>query len=318
MNDLGIDLHESTWRLLSIVLLILIVSSAISFLLRKTLGKDQNRVLFENIRDRIKAWWVMCAILALAIIGGKFAATALFAILSILAVREIARLVDLDPEDRKALIWIYIIVIPVQYGLVAIEWYNLFAVFIPVYVFLFIPFRLVCTGKTEKFFERIAKLQFTVMAGVYLLSHAPLLTTLEIPGYETKVHLLFFVLLISQLGDVLQFVWGKLFGKRKLAPLISPGKTLEGFLGGGISIVGFGALLAPAMPFPLWWSVGFSLLIFLMAVAGGLIMSAIKRDSGKKDWGELVKGHGGIMDRLDSVVFSAPIFYHLVRFYFTP
>ena len=121
-----------------------------------------------------------------------------------------------------------------------------------------------------------------------------------------------------QSSDVLQYVFGKLFGRRQLAPEVSPSKTVEGLAGGVLCATALGASLWWITPFNLWQAALMSLAITAMGFFGGLVLSAIKRDRGVKDWGNLIEGHGGMLDRLDSVVFAAPIFFHLTRYWFTP
>jgi phosphatidate cytidylyltransferase len=115
---------------------------------------------------------------------------------------------------------------------------------------------------------------------------------------------------------VLQYVWGKLYGRRKIAPQLSPSKTWEGFFGGVASATLIGGLLWWITPFTPLESLLMALAVTLMGFLGGLVMSAIKRDRGVKDWGHMIEGHGGILDRLDSVIFAAPIFFHLTRYFF--
>src|SRR5262249_4928351 len=127
--------------------------------------------------------------------------------------------------------------------------------------------------------------------------------------------LLYFVMIV-QLSDVFQYVWGKTFGKHKIAPVVSPNKTWEGFAGGIATVTVLGTLLWWATPFRPWQAAVMSLLSALMGFAGGLTMSAIKRDRGVKDFGTLIEGHGGVLDRIDSLCFAAPVFFHLTRYYF--
>ena len=139
------------------------------------------------------------------------------------------------------------------------------------------------------------------MICVYFVSYVPLLM-LRIPGYERQAPtLMFFLVLVVQLSDVLQYVWGKALGARRIAPSISPNKTWEGFRRRGRSATALGTAV--------WWATPFSPVAALMALvlttmgfAGGLIMSAIKRDRGVKDYGTLIGGHGGVLDRIDSPV----------------
>ena len=146
----------------------------------------------------------------------------------------------------------------------------------------------------------------------------PALLSLEIPGYEGRNLLLIaFLVLVVQSSDVLQYVWGKLLGRHKIAPELSPSKTVEGFVGGVASATVLGALLWWITPFSPWQAGAMALMIKLMGFFGGLVMSAIKRDRGVKDWGWMIEGHGGVLDRLDSVIFAAPVFFHLTRYWWT-
>jgi phosphatidate cytidylyltransferase len=112
-------------------------------------------------------------------------------------------------------------------------------------------------------------------------------------------------------------VFGKLFGKTKMAPQVSPSKTWEGLIGGGLSASAIGGALWWITPFTWWQSVCMSLVIVIMGVLGGLTLSAVKRSIGAKDWGVMIEGHGGMLDRFDSVSFAAPVFFHLTRFFYT-
>ena len=171
-------------------------------------------------------------------------------------------------------------------------------------------------GDTADFLERAAKIQFGLMICVYCLSYAPALLMLRIPGYEGEgAKLLLFLVIVVQASDVLQYVFGKLFGRRKIAPAVSPNKTWEGFVGGIAAATLLGTALWWATPFTPLQAAGLSLVITLMGFAGGLVMSAIKRDRGVKDYGTLVVGHGGVLDRIDSICFAAPVFYHLTVFF---
>jgi phosphatidate cytidylyltransferase len=157
------------------------------------------------------------------------------------------------------------------------------------------------------------------MICVFCLSHVPALMSLEIPGYDGRnILLIAYFLLVVQASDVLQYVWGKLFGRRKVAPRLSPSKTWEGLIGGAGSATLLGTALWWVTPFTPLHAAAFAAVITIMGFCGGLVMSAIKRDRGVKDWGHMIEGHGGLLDRLDSVVFSAPIFFHLVRYWWTP
>lgn len=301
------------------VLALLVVASLIGWMIERAAGTDKARGVVDNLRARTRAWWKMSAIFALTLLVGRTGTLVLFGLLSLLALREYVTLVPTRRGDHRTLFWSFFIITPLQYYLVAIGWYEFFAILIPVFAFVFIPTRIALAGDTEHFLERVAKIQFGIMICAFCLSHAPALLILNIPGFTGQnARLLLFLVLIDQMSDVLQYVWGKLLGRHKIVPLISPNKTWEGFLGGVLSATALGAALWWATPFRPWQAAGMSLVIGLMGFAGGLVMSGIKRDAGVKDFGAVIEGHGGILDRIDSLCFAAPIFFHLVRYFFTP
>lgn len=304
-------------RLLGGIVALLALSSLVTAVLKRRPGGAENAVI-ANLAARVRAWWIMVAVFGLAVASGGLGSVVLFALLSFLALREFITLTPTRPADHRALFWTFFVVTPLQYFLVAVQWYGLFSILIPVYAFLFVSARSALAGDSEKFLERTAKIQWALLACVYCVSHVPALLTLEIPGYEGQnAKLLLFLVLVVQLSDVLQYVWGKLLGRHKIAPAVSPNKTVEGFAGGVLSATAIGTGLWWATPFT-WWQAGvLSLTVCLMGFFGGLVMSAIKRDRGVKDYGTMIEGHGGIMDRIDSLCFAAPVFFHLVRFYFS-
>ena len=271
-----------------------------------------------NLNQRIKAWWIMVALIAIAFFFGKDGMTVLFALISFAALREFVTLTHTRRSDHWVLIGMFAIIIPFQYWLVWTAWYGLFTIFIPVYCFLIMPAITALHGDTERFLERIAAQQWAVMISVYCVSHVPALMTLNVPGFEGRHLLLIAFLIVTVQGsDVLQYVFGKLFGRHKLAPTVSPSKTWEGLIGGVAAASLLGAALSFLTPFTPMQAAGIALMICLMGFLGGLVASAIKRDQDVKDWGHLIEGHGGMLDRADSLVFAAPIFFHIVRYYWT-
>jgi len=297
------------------VLALLLVATIVGLLIRAIKGRSD---VIDNLNARIRAWWVMSAVFALSLATGGLGSVILFAVLSFFALREFITLTPTRPADHSALFWIFFIITPLQYYLVATQWYGFFAVLIPVYAFLFVPSRIAIAGDSTAFLERNAKIQWGLMVCVYAVSHAPALLMLQIPHYAGKnARLLFFLVVIVQMSDVLQYVWGKLAGRHKIAPVISPSKTWEGFVGGVASATLIGGALWWATPFTFLQATGMAFVITIMGFLGGLTMSAIKRDRGVKDWGSAIEGHGGVLDRIDSICFASPIFFHLTRYFFT-
>ncbi|WP_075214842.1 phosphatidate cytidylyltransferase [Mongoliimonas terrestris] len=293
---------------------VLVVASLIGAVLAWRAGDTPNPAI-ENLNARIKAWWVMVAAIGLAFLAGKAGVILLFAFASFAALREFLTLTDTRRTDHLALSLSFFVVLPVQYYLIWIEWYGLYSIFVPVWVFLLLPIVVAVRGDTRDFMERVAEIQWGLMICVFCLSHVPALLTLEIAGFDGRELLLIaFLVIVVQISDVLQYVWGKLLGRRKVAPSLSPSKTWEGLVGGVASAVAIGAGLWWITPFSPLEAAFMALVITLMGFFGGLVMSAIKRDRGVKDWGRMIEGHGGMLDRLDSVVFAAPIFFHLVRY----
>jgi len=299
------------------VLALLIVAGIVGVILKKSAESESSRRVIDNLNARTRAWWKMSAIFALTLVVGKNGSLTLFASLSFLALREYITLVPTRRGDHRTLFWTFFIITPLQYFLIGIDWYGLFAILIPAFAFVFIPARIALAGDTEHFLERAAKIQFGLMICAYCLSHAPALLILKIPNYEGRDSvLLLYLVLVDQMSDVLQYVWGKLLGQHKIAPNVSPNKTWEGFVGGVATATLLGAFLSWATPFTRWQSAVMSLAITIMGFLGGLVMSAIKRDAGVKDFSAVIEGHGGILDRIDSLCFAAPVFFHLVRYFF--
>jgi phosphatidate cytidylyltransferase len=301
------------WWMIGGVAALLLAASLVGWML----GRIRPGPVVDNLNARIRAWWAMVGVLVLCFAIGKVATLMLYALLSFFALREFLTLTPTRRGDHLALCLCFYVAIPLQYWLIGIGWYGLFVICIPVYGFLLLPAVTALQGDTENFLERSTKVQWGLMLTVYCLSHAPALMMLDIPGYEGQnLMLLFYLLLVVQLSDVLQYVFGKLFGKHLLAPKVSPSKTVEGLLGGGLSATAIGTGLWWITPFSPLQSAALSLLIVLCGFLGGLALSAVKRSLGAKDWGEMIEGHGGALDRLDSVVFAAPIFFHVVRYSF--
>lgn len=300
------------------VFTLLLCASLIAWLLGRRARSEAARATVDNLSDRIHAWWWMAALLLGTGWLGTGAIIILFALISFFALREFVTLTPTRPGDHLPLFLAFFVLIPVQYALIHADWYTLFSIFIPVYAFLLLPSFAAVAEDVEDFLARVAKLQWAVMICLYCISHAPALLLLQIPGYQGQnLLLLIYLLLVVQLSDVMQYVFGKLFGRTRIAPKVSPGKTVEGFVGGGLSAVAIGSALWWMTPFTPLQAAGMAAVVVIMGFLGGLALSAVKRSLGAKDWGAMIEGHGGMLDRLDSVSFAAPVFFHLTRYFFT-
>lgn len=312
------------------VLILLGAATVSGNLLKRQSDTGLNTAIIEQFNLRIRAWWLLCAVLAAAFLLGRPATVILFGSLSFWALREFITLTPTRLADHRALFWVFFAFTPMQYILVARDEYQLYSILIPVYAFLFIPARIAMAGDYKRYLERCAKIQAGLMICVYCLSYAPALLYLPLPvnGAVAPVptgelpplsnanfRLLFFFVLVVTLGDAFQYACEKLFGKHVIAPAISPNRTWEGFLGGITCATVLGTAMWWATPFTQpWEAAGMSLVITTMGFAGGMTMSAIKRDRGVRDYGTLVEGHGGVLDRIDSLCFAAPVFYHATKF----
>ncbi|MEZ5500668.1 MAG: phosphatidate cytidylyltransferase [Steroidobacteraceae bacterium] len=308
----SVDL-ELLWLVAGIVA-VLAAASLIGWLMQR---RQPDSATVSNLNARIRAWWAMVVVFTVAIATAPYGSLVMFALVSFMAMREFAALLPARRADHRAMFLAFFVFLPLQYLLVGINWYGLFALLIPVYAYLLLPLRQALSGDTQDFLARTSMLQWMLMITVFCVSHAPALLMLDIEGYAGQnAKLLLFLVLVTEMSDVLQYVFGKLFGKRHIVAKLSPGKTLEGYAGGGLSAVALGAALWWATPFSPWQAAAFALLIVIAGISGGLVMSAVKRDRGVKDFGTAIEGHGGVLDRIDSLCFAAPLFFHVTRFFF--
>lgn len=315
---MSFTLSPTGWLFVGVIS-VLTLASTIAGLLKWRVAHGEPHAVIDNLVSRINAWWVMAGLIGVAFLLGKGGVIGLFFLVSFFALREFLSLAYTRRGDHTAMAAAFYLALPLQYFLVGIEWYGLYSILIPVYAFLLLPILAATGGDTQRFLERASKVQWGLMICVYCISHVPALLTLPIPGFEGQnMMLIAFLVIVVQGSDVLQYIWGKLLGKHKVAPVLSPSKTWEGLIGGVASATLLGMALHGITPFSPWQAAGMAFLICVMGFFGGLVMSAIKRDRGVKDWGHMIEGHGGMLDRVDSVIFAAPIFFHAVRYVWVP
>lgn len=271
---------------------------------------------YRELRQRMSSWWVMIGLLAAALLLGWQATLGLFAVISFIALREFLSLAPTRREDRLIILGCYL-TIPVSYAFIAADIYGIYLVIIPVYAFLILPWLMAVIGQTRGYLSSVALFHWGLMTCVYNIGYAAFL--MRAPPWEAPAHaagLAFFLLVATEFNDVAQYVWGKLLGRNKIIPKVSPGKTWEGFLGGWASTAALIWFVGPLFT-PLH-GLGLATVALILPVAGfagDVTMSAIKRDIGVKDTSHLIPGHGGILDRIDSLTFTAPIYFHLLAWF---
>ncbi len=268
---------------------------------------------------RIGTWWIMIAVFSVALIFGRTISIAYFGVASFIALKEYLTLVPTRRVDRRVLLFCYL-AIPAQFYFVSIGWYGMFIVFVPVYMFLLVPALMVLGGETEGFLKAVATVHWGLMTCVFAVSHAAYLLALPAPAGNLaagSAGLLLTLLILTEGNDVSQYVWGRLFGRIRVVPTVSPNKTLAGLLGGVTSTVLLALVVGPILtPYGLAGSAGIGLMIGLAGFIGDIAISAVKRDIGVKDMGSLLPGHGGVLDRIDSLTYTAPLFFHVTYYFF--
>jgi phosphatidate cytidylyltransferase len=290
---------------------LLILASLISFTIRKLAPGDAA----TELSRRVVSWWWMISVFTVAIVTSRAVSFAFLGFMSFLALKEYLSLIPTRRVDRSILFWAYV-AIPVQYYLASVGSFGMFMVFIPVWMFLFMPAVMTLAGQTEGFLRAIGLLSWGLMITVFSLSHTALLLSFGTKlGYAAGP--LLFLVALTELNDVAQFTWGKLTGRHKIIPKVSPNKTWEGFVGGVITTALVAYFVGPYLtPMTQAWSAAAGATIAGTGFLGDVTISACKRDLGVKDASNLIPGHGGILDRVDSLIYSAPVFYHLLHYFY--
>ncbi len=309
MNFMTLD-PSVRWTLAGIGGVLIVATIIVQALVRVKPNSD-----FTSLRQRVNSWWVMATVFTLAMTLSRNVSISFFAFISFLALKEFLSLIPTRRADRRVLFWAYL-AIPLQFYWVYLEWYGMFIIFIPVYMFLLLPMRMVTIGQTQGYVKAAGTIHWGLMLTVFCLSHAAFLLVLEEVGSSNAnpgPGLVLFLVVLTQLNDVCQFIWGKSLGNRKILPKVSPGKTWAGFLGG---VATTSVIAWQAGPFLTMLNAEQSLVAGLIIGIGGFIgdvnLSALKRDLQVKDSGALLPGHGGILDRVDSLTYTAPLFFHYV------
>jgi phosphatidate cytidylyltransferase len=298
--------------------------TAFTFSLREFSDEAQaecRRAQLRSVNGIIRTSWLMVGVFWLGWMMGNRVALTLFALVSFFALREFLTLSPTRRADHRSLVLAFFVVLPLQYWLVAAEHFDMFAVFIPVFVFLALPVVSALANDPQHFLERNAKLQWGIMVCIYGMSHVPALLMLHFPGYDHRnAFMVFFLVMVVQVCMVTQHLVGRWVGRKAVAPAISTSFNWPAWWI-GISVASvFGAALAGITPWVPGTAFAFSFIACLAGSLGHFVMKALKRDRGiPPNWGvdgRSVTGAGGLLDRVDALCFAAPVFFHSARWYF--
>jgi phosphatidate cytidylyltransferase len=324
-----------TYVLLAVILSTLGIATIVGLILSRREKIGIESAIVRRFNHKLQVWWMMTSIFALGFLLHRIGVVVLFGMVSFWALREFITMTPTRRGDHRTLFWVFFVFTPLQYILIAlgssppsflggskgIDYYDFYSIMIPVYASLFIPARAAIAGDYKRFLERSAKIQSGLLICVYSLSYAPAILDLQLVQTDgskwdgSSVSVLIFFVLIAQLASVFERAWGKLAGRHVIAEKINASRTWEGFLGSMVTTGLVAAALYWATPFH-WWEAGIlGAVVTVMACAGTMTMSAIKRDRGVTDTGTLVQGHAGVLDQIDNICFAAPVFYHFTRFF---
>jgi phosphatidate cytidylyltransferase len=276
---------------------------------------------WTDLAPRMQSWWIIVILVAAALMLGWQATAILFALISFLALKEYLTLAPTRKEDRLIVLLAYLSVL-VNYGLIFAETlfedsYQIYLVFIPVYGFLIAAAVMAWIGRTDGYLATVGIVHWGMVVCVYNIGYIAFL--MRVPDAEAPAGgagLVFFLIFITQLNDVAQYCWGKAFGKTKITPTVSPNKTWEGAIGGWLTTAVVFYLLAPYFtPLTPTHAAIMGVIVPMAGFFGDITMSAVKRDLGVKDTSRLIPGHGGVLDRLDSLTFAAPVYFHLLAYF---
>ena len=298
-------------------LLALVTAVAVWHTLREHTPEQQ--ALQERFMRDLRAVWVGAALFWIAWASGAFVSTLLFGVLSLLALREFVTLTHTRRGDHRSLLLAFFAVLPLQYVLVGWQLFDLFTVFIPVYVFLAIPVVSALGNDPQRFLERAAKLQWGIMVCIYGMSHAPALLLLDLPNYEDRgAFMVLYLVGVVAVAQIAQEVASRWLRARPAARAISRSFSWRAWFIGALSAAVLGALLYWATPFKPVPALVMGFLAGGSGTLGEFVMKALKRDAGVHSWGGKgsVTGAVGLLDRVAPLCFAAPVFFHAVRWYF--
>ena len=281
-----------------------------------TLHRFSPSSLSQNLKQRTNSWWVIFALFIL-LMGIDNRITFIgFAFISFIAHREMVSNISLPFSARRTILWSYL-AIPIQYALAYYGNYMLFITFIPLTMCFLLSLRTIIEDSPEQSLQVFSQLLWSLLITTYTISHIVYFISLPaIPGtIKSYQSFIFFLIFICQVNDIFQYISGKIFGRFSIAPQISPNKTYAGVIGGilGSSLLAYS--FSSLMPLTVIQSVFLGAIISVTGFLGDLNISAIKRSLNVKNMSDFIPGHGGILDRIDSLTFSSVIYFYLIYYW---
>jgi phosphatidate cytidylyltransferase len=308
-----LTLNETFLAIVSaLVILAALATGAGQWIASRTLG-TLKMARFDVLNSRLRASWSLIAVFTIAFAFGPVGLLIVFGLASFFALREFVSLTPIRASDHWALVVAFYLVIPAQYLLLAYGRTSLFTVFIPVYVFLLLPAIMAIRADTDRFLERVAKVQWGLMVSVYCISHAPAIATLSIPGHEERgALLLLYFLLVLYLTDLLQIMASAALHGPALRS--NPAKTVRGVLSGGAAGTLIGGALWFLTPFTFVQALAMSAVIVVSGFLGTVVLASVKKSLGARDWDTEIVLTRGVLERLDALTFAAPVFWQITRY----
>lgn len=298
--------------MINTILMIICVLAAVSLLIY-FITKKYPEMDFSELSARVKLWWGMVLIFGLTTFVNPNISIVSLAILSFFALKEFFSLKKTRKIDRRIFIWAYLS-IPIQFYWAYTDWYGMFIVFIPVYIFLFLPLVRMSSGGTRGFLKSVSMTHWGIMLMVFGLSHLAYYGKMNT---EYGPNLVLYLVLLTQLTDVVQYMVSKTFGKRKVIPTANPNITTEGFIVSTVITTIVAVLLAPYLtPIPTLYAVFSGLLISFTAFIGTMNISFVKRDLMTEENGSTPTPKESFLSRIDSLSYTAPLYLHFLRYFF--
>jgi phosphatidate cytidylyltransferase len=321
MRDLRELTADQQVGLLFLILfgLLVLASAAAAWRLARADGFDAMGVLRQRLVRDLRALWVGALVFWLAWVAGPVGATLLFGLVSFFALREFVTLAHTRRGDHRSLLLAFFVVLPLQYIIAGGQHFDLFTVFVPVYVFLAIPVASALAGDPERFLERNAKIQWGIMVCVYGLSHAPALLLLAFEGGQGRgAFLLFFLVMVTVTAQLAQEAASRWLRRRPVARRIDRDFSYRAWMAGVLAAGLVGGLLYWITPFKIAQALVMAFIAGGAGTLGEFVMKALKKDAGVRYWGNTasVTGAVGLLDRVAPLCFAAPVFFHSVRWYF--